>query len=101
VTDDLNRSTVVPVYPAAAVTMSEASGSVPSLRRVLGLWDLVFMMMGTVIGSGIFLVPGTVLQAVNKSVPLALSVWLLGGVLSLLGALTYGELTAMKPRLSQ
>jgi basic amino acid/polyamine antiporter, APA family len=68
------------------------------LRRILGMWDLVLMIIGTVIGSGIFLVPGAVLRAVGNSVPLALTVWLTGGILSLLGALTYGELSAMKPR---
>lgn len=56
------------------------------------------MIIGTVIGSGIFLVPGAVLRAVGNSVPVALTVWLAGGILSLLGALTYGELSAMKPR---
>jgi APA family basic amino acid/polyamine antiporter len=56
------------------------------------------MIVGTVIGSGIFLVPGAVLRAVGNSVPVALAVWLAGGALSLLGALTYGELSAMKPQ---
>jgi basic amino acid/polyamine antiporter, APA family len=68
------------------------------LKRVLGLWDLVLMIIGTVIGSGIFLVPGTILKSVGNSVPLAAMVWLTGGVLSLLGALTYGELSAARPR---
>jgi len=67
------------------------------LRRVLGVWDLAFMIVGTVIGSGIFLVPGPILQDVGHSVPEAFAVWLGGGVLSLFGALTYGELSAMKP----
>jgi APA family basic amino acid/polyamine antiporter len=68
------------------------------LRRILGMWDLVLMIIGTVIGSGIFLVPGAVLRAVGNSAPLGLTVWLAGGILSLLGALTYGELSSMKPR---
>ena len=68
------------------------------LRRILGMWDLILMIVGTVIGSGIFLVPGAVLRAVGNSVPVALTVWLTGGVLSLLGALTYGELSSMKPQ---
>ena len=55
------------------------------------------MIIGTVIGSGIFLVPATILHAVGNSVALAMGVWLVGGVLSLLGALSYGELSAMKP----
>lgn len=67
------------------------------LTRVLGFRDLVLLIIATVIGSGIFLVPGAVLRPVGDSVPLAMSVWLTGGVLSLLGAMTYGELSAMKP----
>src|SRR4030081_2851404 len=77
-----------------------SSGSLAAtakLRRVLRLHDLVLLIVGTGIGSGIFLVPGVVLKAVGNSLLVALSVWLLGGVLSLLGALTYGELTAMNP----
>jgi APA family basic amino acid/polyamine antiporter len=53
--------------------------------------------VGTVIGSGIFLVPGPILRNVGGSVPEAFAVWLGGGALSLFGALTYGELSAMKP----
>ena len=68
------------------------------LQRILGTRDLVLMIVGTVIGSGIFLVPGPILRNVGNSVPQALGVWLAGGILSLLGALTYGELSAMKPR---
>jgi APA family basic amino acid/polyamine antiporter len=63
----------------------------------LRLRDLVLLIVGTVIGSGIFLVPGLILKAVGNSVSIALSVWFLGGALSLLGALTYGELSAMNP----
>src|SRR5437588_7423412 len=84
---------------ASSVTQQPAITSPDSrqLRRILGMRDLVLLIIGTVIGSGIFLVPGAVLKSVGNSLPLALSVWVIGGVLSLLGALTYGELTAMKP----
>lgn len=68
-----------------------------SLPRTLTFRDLVLLIVGTVIGSGIFLVPGSVLRNVQHRVGLALLVWIAGGVLSLLGALTYGELGAMKP----
>src|SRR5687768_3383568 len=66
------------------------------LARTLTRNDLVLLLVGTVIGSGIFLVPGGVLQQSGGHVGLALLVWLIGGVLSLLGALTYGELGAMR-----
>lgn len=67
------------------------------LRRTLGFTDLVMVTLGTVIGSGIFLVPGVVLRQTQGRVGLALSIWFIAGVLSLLGALTYAELGAMKP----
>ena len=67
------------------------------LKRTLGLRDLVLIVIGTVIGSGIFIVPATTLQQAGGSVSVALLVWLVAGVLSLLGALTYGELGAMNP----
>jgi len=69
-----------------------------SLARTLTFRDLVLLIVGTVIGSGIFLVPGPVLRDVHNHVGLALAVWIVGGGLSLLGALTYGELGAMKPQ---
>jgi len=68
-----------------------------SLPRTLGLRDLIWLTIGSVIGSGIFLVPGTVLRQVDGLIIPAMLVWLVGGLLSLLGALTYGELGAMKP----
>jgi APA family basic amino acid/polyamine antiporter len=52
------------------------------------------MVFGSVIGSGIFIVPSVVLRQ-SGSVNVALAVWLVGGVLSLFGALAYAELGAM------
>jgi basic amino acid/polyamine antiporter, APA family len=69
----------------------------PTLKRTLNLRDLILIVVGTVIGSGIFLVPGVVLRQTQGSVGVALLVWLAAGVLSLLGALTYGEMGAAKP----
>ena len=68
-----------------------------NLPRTLGLRDLIFLTIGSTIGSGIFLVPGAVLRQVDGFILPAMLVWLMGGALSLLGALTYGELGAMKP----
>ena len=67
------------------------------LVRTLGLRDLVLLIIGSVIGSGIFLVPGAILRQVNHSIGVASLVWIAGGLLSLLGALSYGELAAMRP----
>lgn len=68
------------------------------LARTLKLSDLTLIVVGTVIGSGIFIVPSAVLRQTGEQIGPALLVWFLGGVLSLLGALTYGELGAMKPK---
>lgn len=70
----------------------------PSLRRTLSLRDLALLVVGSVIGSGIFLVPGVVLKQTGGYVGPMLLVWATAGVLSLLGALTYGELAAMRPK---
>ena len=64
------------------------------LRRTLTTWDLTLLVLGNVIGSGIFIVPSVVLQQ-SGSVGVAFAVWLVGGVLSLFGALAYAELGAM------
>lgn len=68
-----------------------------SLPRTLTRRDIILLTIGSVIGSGIFLVPGAVLRQVDEFAFLALLVWTVGGLLSLLGALTYSELGAMKP----
>jgi|HubBroStandDraft_1064217.scaffolds.fasta_scaffold00217_20 APA family basic amino acid/polyamine antiporter len=88
---------IVPEPQHSDVGWLAASKPSTQLPRILGLRDLIFLVIGTVIGSGIFLVPGFVLRPVGNSVAVAMIVWLTGGVLSLLGALTYGELTAMRP----
>lgn len=68
-----------------------------TLERTLGFTDLLLIVIGTVIGSGIFIVPATVLRQTGGALGPALLVWFVAGVLSLLGALTYGELGAAKP----
>lgn len=72
---------------------SMAAAAVPQLRRDLGLWGAVAIVVGTVIGSGIFLVPKTMIQKVG-SVETVFLVWIAAGILSLAGALTYAELAA-------
>lgn len=69
----------------------------PQLLRELGLRHAVAVVVGTIIGSGIFLVPAEMMQAVG-SARLVYLAWLVGGLLSLFGALTYAELGAMRPQ---
>ena len=78
---------------------TDAQGAVATrtLARTFGVRDIVLIVIGTVIGSGIFIVPATVLRETGADPTLSMSIWLVAGVLSLLGALTYGELSAMQP----
>ena len=73
------------------------SGGGGGLTRSLRRGDLVLVVIGTVIGSGIWLVPGTVLRNTAADPGVALVVWLVGGVCSLLGALTFAELGSSYP----
>jgi len=68
----------------------------PTLRRALGPWAAGSIVIGTAIGSGIFLVPSDMVNAVGTPA-LVFFVWVFGGVLSLFGALTYAELSAAMP----
>jgi len=68
-----------------------------TLRRTLGFRDLLLITIGTVIGSGIYLVPSVVLRQSAGNASVAILIWTVGGVLSLLGALTYAELGAANP----
>ena len=66
------------------------------LPRTLGLLDATVVVVGIVIGAGIFLVP----NLVSRNLPsgrLILGVWIFSGVLSFFGALAYAELGAMLP----
>ncbi len=71
--------------------------STPTLSRDLGVRHAAAIVVGTIIGSGIFLVPAEMMQAVG-SAALVYVAWIVGGILSLAGAITYAELGAMKPQ---
>ena len=66
------------------------------LPRRLGLLDSTNIVVGTMIGSAIFLVPNTIAQSIH-SVNLTLAMWLVAGIVSMFGALAYAELGAMMP----
>ena len=66
------------------------------LPRKLGLLDATAMIIGIVIGSGIFVLPNLIAREL-PSAPAILSVWIISGILSFFGALAYAELGAMMP----
>jgi APA family basic amino acid/polyamine antiporter len=67
-----------------------------TLPRVLSLWDVVMIVVGGVIGSGIFLTPSDIALAVPAPVVMLL-VWVVGGLFSFFGALAFAELGAAMP----
>jgi APA family basic amino acid/polyamine antiporter len=69
----------------------------PQLAAKLGLFDATMIVMGGVIGSGIFVNPAVVARHLNSPV-LILGAWIAGGVLALLGAMIYAELGAILPK---
>src|SRR5579864_9072550 len=75
----------------------KANADAAQLPRALGLRHAIAIVVGTIIGSGIFLVPKEMMQAVGSPKTVYL-VWIVGGVLSIFGALTYAELGALKPQ---
>src|SRR5579863_6535512 len=67
-----------------------------TLARRLGAFDVLLIVMGSVIGSGIFRTPSVVAQRVH-SPALMLGAWILGGIVALFGACVLGELAARRP----
>lgn len=78
--------------------MSETAERVESLglARRLGLFDATMLVMGGIIGSGIFVNPAEVARYVTTPF-LIVGVWVLGGIIALAGALVYAELAARRP----
>src|SRR5579884_220473 len=68
-----------------------------SLARRLGLFDATMLVMGGIVGSGIFINPYVVAQQVHTT-GLILGAWIAGGALALLGAFVYAELAARRPQ---
>lgn len=75
---------------------SQSEQQVPLARR-LGLFDATMIVMGGIIGAGIFVNPAVVARNVHTPL-LILGAWLIGGGIALIGAFVYGELAALRPR---
>src|SRR5215472_5096224 len=80
----------------SAGSSMQATEQRPELLRDLNVWHATAIVAGTIIGSGIFLVPAEMMQAVG-SAKLVYLAWVVGGLLSFFGALTYAELGALRP----
>ena len=81
---------------SSATTPHQAAQHGPTLVRGLSLMDSVMLMVGGIIGSGIFLTAGQIAAAVHKPVYF-LGIWLLGGLISLLACFAFAEMAAMYP----
>ncbi len=82
-----------PMSPAPAASTQHTAADLP---RVLGASQATAIVVGTIIGSGIFLVPSEMMRDTGSS-SLVYLAWMVGGLLSLFGAMTYAELGAMLP----
>ena len=82
--------------PMSRAAPNSGPNPAPDLPRVLGSSHATAIVVGTIIGSGIFLVPSEMMQAVGSS-GLVYAAWIVGGLLSLFGAMTYAELSSMMP----
>ena len=71
-----------------------ATGELP---RGLNLWDTSLLVLGLVLGGGIFLTPAAIARAL-PSAPWILAVWIIGGLLAIAGGFVYAEMGAMLPR---
>ena len=77
-------------------TSSSSADRSPTLKRQLGLWSAVAVLIGSTIGSGIFRSPAGIADKLPGPLPL-MAVWIAGGLFALCGALTLAELTGAFP----
>jgi APA family basic amino acid/polyamine antiporter len=78
--------------------VSGSGSSTTTLARRLGAFDATMIVMGGIVGSGIFINPYVVARQVHTA-PLILASWAAGGLVALLGALIYAELAERRPEL--
>ncbi len=87
-----------PVTSLRAVTTTDTAAGAqgPGLARRLGRFDVTMIVMGGIIGSGIFMNPAVVARLVHTPF-LMLAAWVAGGLIALAGAFIYAELAARRP----
>ena len=87
----------MPSSAEVRTTPPQAASGAPELVKGLGLTSATTLVMGSMIGSGIFIVSSEIAREVN-SPALLIGAWLVTGFMTIVGALSYGELAAMMPR---
>ena len=95
----LPMTTTAPPSPTAGAPAAATSADA-QLVRGIGLWGAVALVIGNVIGSGIFLTTG-IMVAELPSTTLVLTAWVAGGLLAMAGGLTYAEMGSMYPALGR
>jgi basic amino acid/polyamine antiporter, APA family len=93
----LSQPTTQPQPAVKAAHWEVATHQDKELVKGLGLTSATMLVMGSMIGSGIFIVSAEIAREVN-SPALLLGAWIVTGFLTIIGALCYGELAAMMPR---
>ena len=83
--------------PSVTIPRAEMDAAAPGLARRLGLFDVAMIVMGGIIGSGIFMNPSVVARVVHTPF-LILAAWAVGGLIALAGAFIYAELAARRPQ---
>ena len=83
--------------PVTSASVPAATPRDPTFARGLGLFDSVMVVVGVMIGSGIFIVSADMSRQIGSAGWLLVA-WIFTGVLTIAGALSYGELAAMMPR---
>jgi APA family basic amino acid/polyamine antiporter len=87
--------TAAPLPRTATTTATTAADA--QLVKGIGLWGATLLVIGSVIGSGIFLTTGGMVAEL-PSTTLVLTAWIAGGLLAMAGGLTYAEMGSMFPR---
>src|SRR4051812_48993852 len=83
--------------PEHAEPTTVDASSEPTLARRLGPFDATMIVMGGIIGGGIFVNPAEVARRVHTP-GFTLTAWAIGGAIALVGAFVYAELAALRPR---
>src|SRR6266487_5587029 len=68
----------------------------PQLKKTIGLWSATTIVIGSIIGSSIFMKPATMAAQLGSPVMIII-VWIVAGIISMFGAMAYAELGTMFP----